>query len=204
MNNKHSILGLSLTVFSRIIVVKIFSFLLNFTIMISFGGRVGYIVTQVCSLALLISIFYSTMWGRGFGDVNRVSLGVIKKKDSLRGLKAGLIGSSFEIVAAVCLILTKFEVIPRTWISLFGLFNAPFLPFHLTMLPATLTVSELPLTNFIFSAITVLFVPLIAGFSYYLGNIELSLPEIFIYTTPEERKKYKAKRNAKLNLLKNK
>lgn len=194
MTFKHSVFGLSLTVFLRILVIKLFSFLLNFTVMISFGGRVGYIVTQICSIALLITLIYSTMWNIGFGDVNRATLGVVKK-DSLRGFKAGLIGSIFEIVAAVCLILTKFDIIPRVWISLFGVFNAPFLPFHLTMLPATLTVAELPLVYFIFSALTVLVVPVIAGFAYLLGNLELSLPEIFIYTTPEARQEYKDNRN---------
>lgn len=203
MNNKNSTLRLSLTVFFRILVIKIFSILLDFTVMISFGGRVGYIVTQICSLALLISVIYSTMWNMGFSDVNRAKLGVVKK-DVLRGLKAGLIGSSFEIVGAVMLILTKISIVPRFWISIFGIFNAPFLPFHLTLLPATLTVSELPLVNFIFSASTVLIIPLISAFAYALGNMELSLPEIFIYTTPEAREEYKAKRNSKRNKTFNK
>ena len=198
MNIKNSILGLSLTVFFRILVIKLFSILLDFTVMISFGGRVGYIVTQICCLALLISVTYSTMWNMGFGDVNRAKLDLLKR-DALRGLKAGVIGSSFEIIGALLLILTKFNIVPRFWISLFGIFNAPFLPFHLTMLPATLTVAELPLYNFIFSASTVLVIPLISAFAYALGNFELSLPEIFIYTTPESREEYKIKRNSKRN-----
>lgn len=203
MNIKNSTLRLSLTVFFRILVIKIFSILLDFTVMISFGGRVGYIVTQICSLALLISVIYSTMWNMGFSDVNRAKLGVVKK-DVLRGLKAGLIGSSFEIVGAVMLVLTKISIVPRFWISIFGIFNAPFLPFHLTMLPATLTVLELPLVNFIYSASTVLIIPFISAFAYALGNMELSLPEIFIYTTPEAREEYKAKRNSKRNKTFNK
>ena len=198
MSNKNSTLSLSLTVFYRILVIKIFSILLDFTVMIAFGGRVGYIVTQICCLALLISVIYSTMWNMGFGDVNRAKLGVIKS-DIFRGLKAGFIGSSFEIVGAILLVLTKFNIVPRFWISLFGIFNAPYLPFHLTMLPSTLTVAELPLYNFFFSASTVLLIPLISAFAYALGNFELSLPEIFIYTTPEAREEYKIKRNSKRN-----
>ena len=149
MKNKYTTFRFGLSILGRIMVIKLFSIFLDFTVLIALGGKVGYIVTQICTLALTVSVIYSTCWERGFGDVNRSELGVVKR-DAFRGLKAGFIGSALEIIAAISLILGKFSLIPRFFVSFFGVYNAAYLPFHLTFVPATLTINELPLVNFIF------------------------------------------------------
>lgn len=183
----HPTLKLALSFFGKLIVCKIFAGLLNVVLLVALGGNVGVVVTQILGFAILVAIMYSTSWQKGFSQINMPGF----KRDKFRGLKAGLIASILEFAAAILLIVIKIKNLPNVFISVVGIFNTPFLPFHLTILPSTLTVNELSIWLFIASASTVLVMPIIVSFGYYMGISEISIADTLIYTTPEARAKRK-------------
>lgn len=192
MKKQKSIPQFAVSVYVKNLVVKLFCFLLFFTFYMALGGKVGSIITQVLDLIILIVLIFSNAWETGGSDSNRVMTGVMKE-DVYRGFKAGLLAAIPDFLTVLLLFAAKLEMLPRVYISVFGLLNAPFYPFHLTILPQTLTSAEQSMLACVISGATILLIPIITGFAYILGYYEYSILDNILYTTPEAKEKHKQK-----------
>lgn len=192
------------SLFGKMVIAKVFGFILSFTILMALSGEVGSLVTQLCSLMIVVVLMFSAAWELGSKDANMIGIQKLKS-DKLLGLKAGLVACIPDIVAAICLILVKYGVIGDSYTVLYGLYNSSFLPFHQALLPQTITVLEHNTIGYFLSACTAFIGPICAGFGYRLGLYQISLSDTLLYVTPEARKRHeerlKARRSKKNNRL---
>ena len=114
-------------------------------------------------------------------------------EDINRGFKAGFLAAVPDFLIIILLVLSKAEILPRVYTAVYGILNAPFYPFILTLMPQTLTGAEQSVLAVIASALTSLVMPLVAGFSYKLGYYDYSIIDKILYRTPEAQKKHKQK-----------
>ena len=187
---KNSNLELALQLFLKNLVSKLFCFLLFFTFFMAVRGKAGTVITQVFDLVILTVIIFSASFDRGNKDRNRVVTGAVTE-DINRGFKAGFLAAVPDFLIIILLVLSKAEILPRVYTAVYGILNAPFYPFILTLMPQTLTGAEQSVLAVIASALTSLFMPLVAGFSYKLGYYDYSIIDKILYRTPEAQKKHK-------------
>lgn len=180
---------LTFKMFRNLLVAKVFGFVLSATIMVALDGMIGSLVTQICSFLILVVMMFSASWEQGSKDGNMVQLDKLNE-DRWLGFKATLTASFFEIIAAVCLILSKLDFISESFTRFYGIFNSCFVAIHQALLPNTLTVSEHDWIGYIIAAATVLIAPLCAGFGYRLGLYQVNISDTLFYTTPESRKQH--------------
>ncbi len=178
--------------FGKLVITKVFGLVLSLTIFMALHGQVGSIITQACSLLILIVIFFSSAWDLGAKDANLCSVHS-EKPDPLFGFKTSLAASVPDLCMGACLLLTKLRIIAPSFGVLYGIFNSVYMPFHQAVLPQTLTVAEHNWIGYIASALTVLIAPICAGFGYRLGLTQISLGDTLLYTTPEARKRHEEK-----------
>ncbi len=179
----------SRSLFGKLWVARIFAFVLNVTLLMAVSSKLGSVLTQICSLLLVMVLLFSTAWEWGEKDKNRIATGKLRR-DPLLGAKAGLLAAAPDMVAAACLLLTKAGVLGEAYAVFFGLYNANFSPLHQTLLTTTLTVAEHSWWQFIACAATVLVAPLCAAFGYALGLTGQSLADLLLYTTPAARDRH--------------
>lgn len=182
--------------FAKLLVAKVFGFILSCTILLALSGMVGSIITQLCAVMLVVVLLFTTAWEFGTKDANMIAIGQLKK-DSWLGLKAGLIASLPDIVLSVLLLLTKAGAIGSNFTVVFSLLNSNYLPFQQALLPQTLTVAEHSWIGYILSAATVLIAPLCSGFGYRLGLTQHSLSDTLLYTTPEAKQQHELRLKAR-------
>jgi hypothetical protein len=194
---KH-FLKFSGSLFAKLLVARIFGFILSCTILLAISDMVGSILTQCCSAMLVVVLIFSTAWEAGAKDANMLTIQK-GKADHFLGLKAGLLATLPDLIMAICLILTKVGMVNSYFTVIFGIYNSNFLPFHQAVLPQTLTVAENPWYGFILSAATVLIAPLCAAFGYRLGLLQLSLSDTLLYTTPAARERHEMRLKKRKN-----
>lgn len=180
----------ALKLFAKNLVSKLFCFLLFFTFFMAVRGKAGSIITQVLDLVILTAIIFSTAFDFGEKDRNRVLTGAAEK-DLFRGFKAGFLAAAIDFLTVILLVLAKAEVLPRVYIAVYGILNAPFYPFVLTLMPQTLTGAEQSVLSTAACGLTVFIMPLIAGFGYRLGYYDYSITDKILYRTPEAQEKHK-------------
>ena len=180
----------ALKIFAKNLVSKLFCFLLFFTFFMAVRGKIGSIITQVLDLVILTVIIFSTAFDFGEKDRNRVLIGAAEK-DLSRGFKAGFMAAILDFLTVILLVLAKAEVLPRVYIAVYGILNAPFYPFILTLMPQTLTGAEQSVFSVVACGLTVFVMPLIAGISYKLGYYDYSITDRILYRTPEAQQKHK-------------
>lgn len=106
-------------------------------------------------------------------------------------LKRDLWPPILDFLTVILLVLAKAEVLPRVYIAVYGILNAPFYPFILTLMPQTLTGAEQSVFSVVACGLTVFVMPLIAGISYKLGYYDYSITDRILYRTPEAQQKHK-------------
>lgn len=178
--------------FRNLIVAKVFGFVLSATILLAVSNVIGSVITQICSVLLIVVLMFTTSWEQGSKDANMIEIGRLKTDRNL-GLKAGLVASLFELIAAVCLLLTKAGIVGEAYTRFFGIYNSNFVPIHQALLPNTLTVAEHGWGGYIVAALTVLIAPLCATFGYRLGLHQISISDTLLYTTPEARERHETR-----------
>ena len=175
--------------FAKLIVARIFGFVLSCTIFVALSGKIGSLITQCCGAVLLIVILFSTAWDIGSRDRNMIGIGQIKE-DKWLGLKAGLLAATPDIVMSVCLVLTKAGVVNEHFPVLFNLYNGSFLPFQQALISPTMTVAENPWIGYIIVALTAFVAPFCTAFGYRLGLMQIPLSDTLLYTTPQARERH--------------
>ncbi len=185
---KH-ILSVSVRLFGKLVIARLFGFILSCTILVAVNGMIGSLITQLCSAVLLMVILFSSAWDMGAKDSNLIQIGQVKK-DSWLGLKAGLLAAIPEFGMALCLLLTKAGIINEYFPVLFTLFNGSFLPFQQALISPTMTVAENSWIGYIIVALTTLIAPICCGFGYRLGLMQIPLSDTLLYTTPEARQRH--------------
>lgn len=189
---KNNNFQFALKLFAKNLVSKLFCFLLFFTFFMAVRGKAGTVITQIFDLIILAVIIFSTSFEVGNKDRNRTLSGALNE-DLNRGFKAGFLAAVPDFLTIILLVLAKTEVLPRVYTAVYGILNAPFYPFLLTLMPQTLTGAEQSIFAVFAVALTSLIMPLIAGFSYRLGYYDYSIIDKIIYRTPESREKHKQK-----------
>ncbi len=184
------------SLFGKMVIARVFGFILSFTILMAVSGAVGSLITQLCSLMIVVVLMFSSAWELGSKDANMISIDKLKH-DKWLGLKAGCVACIPDFIAAICLILVKFGLVGESYPVLYGLYNTSFLPFHQSLLPQTMTVLEHNTLGYFLSASTALIGPICAGFGYRLGLYQISLSDTLLYVTPEARKRHEERLKAK-------
>ncbi len=180
---------LTFKMFRNLLVAKVFGFVLSATIMVALDGMIGSLITQICAFLILVVVMFTSAWEQGSKDGNMISINKLKN-DRLLGFKAAMVASVFEFAAAICLILSKFDIVTETFTRFYGIFNSTFVPLHQALLPNTLTAAEHSLVGYVIAALTVLIAPICAGFGYRLGLYQVNISDTLLYTTPEARKRH--------------
>ena len=138
---KNNIFQFALKLFAKNLVSKLFCFLLFFTFFMAVRGKAGTVITQIFDLIILAVIIFSTSFEVGNKDRNRTLSGALNE-DLNRGFKAGFLAAVPDFLTIILLVLAKAEVLPRVYTAVYGILNAPFYPFLLTLMPQTLTGAE--------------------------------------------------------------
>ena len=186
----------TISLFAKMIISRVFGFILSFTIMLAVSGVVGSLITQFCSLMIVVVLMFSGAWEIGSKDANLISINKLKC-DKWLGLKAGFIACIPDIVASIILVLIKFGFWNDAYTVLYGIYNASFMPFHQSLLPTTMTAFEHNTVGYFLSASTAFIAPVCAAFGYRLGLYQMSLSDTLLYITPESRKRHEERIKAK-------
>ncbi len=186
------------SLFGKMVIARVFGFILSFTILLAVSGVVGSLITQLCSLMIVVVLMFSSAWEMGSKDANMIGIDKLKS-DKWLGLKAGIVACLPDIIASVLLVLVKFGTINDAYTVLYGLYNSSFLPFHQSLLPQTMTVLEHNTIGYFLSASTAVIAPICAAFGYRLGLLQISLSDTLLYITPEARKRHEERLKAKRN-----
>ncbi len=141
-------------------------------------GAVGSCIAQVFGLGIILVLPYLSIYKVGDTDCNKLQFNRIKD-DPFKGLKIGFVSYSPFIMASVCLVLAKLNIISDAYLPFYRLINAPFLPLVQALLPTTLTLAEMGLANVIIAALTSLLPPLALGLGYRQGLRRLSIADAF-------------------------
>lgn len=185
---KH-LFEVALKFFGKLVVARVFGFVLSSTILLALSGTVGSVVTQFFAVMLMVVICFSSAWEVGSKDCNMINTGH-GKEDRYLGFKAGLIAAIPELIMAFCLLLTKAGLLFEQFPVIYNLFNGTYLPFQQALLLPTLTVAEQPWLGYLLTALTVLIGPVCFGFGYRLGLMQIPLSDTLLYTTPEARQRH--------------
>lgn len=147
------------------------------------GRRTMNVVSTAMMLFILASFSYDKLWKLGSHDDNMVQCGR-KKRDPLRGVKIGLLANSVADALFVLLVLAKCGWISSGYLSLYRLFNLPFLPYINAVMGTAATAISVP--SLLAVAVTLLFVPAVCGLAYHLGYKQFSIHEHLTYAKKKE------------------
>ncbi len=144
-------------------------------------GGIPLLNLILCVLVYFM-ICYVDAWNKGFSDINKIKFGMICG-NKLRGALAGLIAAAPGLLIATLAFFAESGIISiyKVFESDITLFINRFwnLPFN-----ALFTgVNENPLLNFAFP----LFLPIVAGFGYFLGVNDCTLRQIFVYSRDDTK-----------------
>ena len=62
------------SLFGKMVIAKVFGFILRFTILMALSGEVGSLVTQLCSLMIVVVLMFSAAWELGSKDANMIGI----------------------------------------------------------------------------------------------------------------------------------
>lgn len=144
------------------------------------------VLVLILMLAILAVFPYDRMWQLGARDENMVQCGK-KKADNLRGFKIGLMASIPSAVLYLLLILTKFELLPSWYMTIFRVCNLPYLPFINMFFTVSVSVPQAPWYAFVAALITVFYVPAVCALGYFLGRKGFSLHDHAVYKQKKDR-----------------
>ena len=184
------------SLFAKMVISRVFGFILTFTIMLAISGVVGSLLTQFCALMIVVVLMFSSAWEIGSKDANMIHIDKLKE-DKWLGLKAGLVACIPDILASIVLVAIKFGFWGDAYTVLYGFYNSTFITFHQSLLPTTLTSLEHNMLGYFLSAATSLIAPICAAFGYRLGLYQISLSDTLLYVTPEARKRHEERIRAK-------
>ncbi len=147
------------------------------------GGEKGMnIVTSILMLSVLASFPYEHLWQLGSRDDNMVKMGK-RRAEPLRGVLIGFLANIPAFILYVGLILARLGAMIPGYMTIYRLFNLPFLPYinAVTNAKSLVPVTELSWLSFLGVAATLLFVPAVCGIAYWIGCNQFSFKELVTY-----------------------
>lgn len=171
-----------LTVLGKHWFAAVLCFILSMCLLVSFGTRLGRVITQFCSLAIYYAMLYSAVRDYGENDKNKY-LENKGKKDLFKGLKCGMLACLPNILGSFALVILKvMSVEPGWYLVVYRMLINPFyMPINLTLLQPSLSMLEIPLTNVLLSASLSLVAPLVVALSYVIGFGEFTVAQLVMY-----------------------
>lgn len=184
MKNRDSLLPMSGILFLRFLGYHLMCMLVMLSVMAFLPGVWGAFVAQVFGLAIITVFPFLSAYRVGDRDHNKIGYHHIRY-DRWKGLKAGLLGYSPFLLASVCMIAAKLGVIGEGYLPFYRVINSPFMALMQSLLPTTLTLSELSAVHVVLCALTSLIAPASVALGYWQGVNRLSVAEQFSKKTPE-------------------
>ena len=189
--NKEILFG-GIRVAGRFLLSAVMCMILSMSVLTLIDGFWGRFLCQILNLAIVISLSYVPLWNEGNNDVNKINYERMKR-DPLRGLKYGLVAAVPGVIVYILLFLSAMGAMSEAFFMIYRFLNPVFLPLNMTLMPATLTMSEIGMMPVFFACFEMLLPVIVCGFAYPLGLHRYSLSERFIYPYAPERKKKKKK-----------
>ncbi len=153
-------------------------------------GKVIYLViSQLFSLAILISFIYPKIWDMGAKDSNLIRF-KHKEEDKLRGFKIGLVAVAPNYLYLIFIVIAKLGLKPDLQMALYKFLNASFYSVIDLAVGGANTVAELSVIRLMVLFILPLVVPLVAGGAYLLGLNNYSISEKLIYKKNNNKEKF--------------
>ena len=178
-----------LTVFGKHWFAAVLCFIMSTCLLVSFGTRLGRVITQFCSCAIYYAMLYSAVRDYGENDRNKVDIGQ-GKKDLLKGFKCGFLACLPNILASVALLVLRvFEVEPGSFMVIYRMLVNPFyMPINLTLLQPSLSIIEIPVINVLISVSLSVIGPLVSGLSYIVGYGQSTVMELIMFKSNNSQK----------------
>ena len=178
-----------LTIFGKHWFSAVLCFIMSTCLLVSFGTRLGRVITQFCSCAIYYAMLYTAARDYGENDKNK-AINTQGKTDALKGLKCGLLACAPNILASLGLIVYKLlSVEPGTYLVLYRMLINPFyMHINLTLIKPSLSIVEIPLLNVLISVCLSLIGPLVVALSYIVGLGQSTVSELIMFKSNTVKK----------------
>lgn len=141
------------------------------------GKTVFLIVTQIFSMVMVLAFAGDRVYKQGLKDAPLIRTGNMKK-DTLKGLKVGLIGNIPFVLLAILMVVLALGVAPEFknfWYAIF--FNGHLYSIMVAIINGKENVCDLSVMQFVAIFAVQLIVPAISCVAYILGLKEINLGE---------------------------
>lgn len=172
------LLKIALGIFARLVLVNVLSLMFSVSILTLFNSIFFRMICQLMNISILFFLPFGYCRSAGEKDRKLIKYGEIKE-DVLKGLKAGVIATIPFLTVPVLLILEKLNVLQSQFLYIHRIVSAVFFPLNITLLPSTLTLTELGWPPVVLSCATVLVYPLVPAFAYIMGLRNIYLETLF-------------------------
>ncbi len=179
-----------LTILGKHWFAAVLCFIMSTCLLVSFGERLGRVITQFCSCAIYYALIYSAVRDYGENDKNKV-LNNQGKADIFKGLKCALLACAPNIIASFGLVVYKILAVePGTYLVLYRMLINPFyMPINLTLLQPSLSIVEIPMLNILISVSLSLLGPLVAALSYVVGFGQSTVSDLIMFKSDISKSK---------------
>lgn len=177
-----------LVIFGKHWFAAVLCFIMSTCLLVSFGTRLGRVITQFCSCAIYYAMLYSAVRDYGENDRNKVDIGQ-GKKDVLKGFKCGFLACLPNILASVALLILRIiGTEPGSFMVIYRMLVNPFyMPINLTLLQPSLSIIEIPVINVLISVMLSIIGPLVSGFSYIVGYGQSTVMELIMFKSNQDK-----------------
>lgn len=142
-------------------------------------------ITQLLLLVLLGVFPYHVLWSFGNrDDTNTRYRG--QRPDPWRGVKVGLLAIAPFALIWLCLLISKFGLLPEAMLQVYRITAFPYYPLVSWLLGSATSSVEIAWWRIGVLLLTYLFVPIMSGISYRLGGNQFSLTEFITFKKNKE------------------
>lgn len=145
------------------------------------------ILSQICTLGILVAMIYSKSYYLGDSDANKVNFNRMEY-DRFKGLKMGIAPAILSFVFYILLLLGKLGVAGKSMLTLFKLANYGFYSYNEIIFGRGATLDEVGWISIVLALLPVVSVPLISQACYTLGYKHIDLFDRLIFKKKKEGK----------------
>lgn len=138
------------------------------------------ILTTVMMLFLLGVFPYNLLWELGGKDETKVRYKG-RKPDSWRGFRIGWMATIPAALLYVALWVVRFAGNGGLYLAIYRVLQMPYLPFINALIGNTANPADVAVWKLAICAVTLLFIPVVCGLSYWLGFRRFSIAEHLTY-----------------------
>lgn len=137
-------------------------------------------IAQLASLGILYIVIYAAMWQAGDSNANMSEMGNVKR-DSLKGVKAGLIADiPYALLYIILAVTSAFKLMPN-FPGIYKIATYFMFGFNDTFIPVADKSFVITIGGIIGAALVLLPIPIFAAFGYNMGQKHIIFKEKIVY-----------------------